>query len=762
MWVNLVILATAQPAGVAVVLATGNRPGTGRDRKCRNTPASEQIPGGIRGRFIRGAVARPRVAKSEGESLSAPMLRARCARDRRSATPGGGLRRTDHPGDAPVSTGARSHTSPSWLSTTALVTTLTVFLAALAAGVWSAVIVSATPVARPFEVPWWVLAMLVAAAEVAVIHLRFSRDAQSFSLSEVVLAFGLLLATPGTLLVSVLVGSAVALFAVRRQRPIKAWFNLAQLALVSGITALTWNALLGGADPLSVRGWAAVTVAAVAGFGVGIVVVSGVIILTGGRLGVRDVAESTVLGAVGATVNSSLGFVAAVTAWSDPWISPLGFLPEVVAYIGYRTYARQRDQNRRLASMHAITESIHTPSDIASGLVAAAEHTRDIIGASWLEISLQSDGDPTQPYRTLVALDETPTTLESVRIAEEQPDWWSRVVERQEAVIVRSATRSGTAGAPEVAREALVVPVVGSERVHGYVLAADPLADVSTFDPSDVQFLETVAKQVAVVLDNGRLTASLARMTEAKHELEDLVRSKNNFIASVSHELRTPLTAIVGLATELEAWLDSLPHTDVKEFIGLIADESNELAYIVEDLLVAARTDIGTLVTTSQQIDVLSALAPVTHNAVSRSGSVPVTVADGCAEIQVDPLRFRQIVRNLLTNAARYGGERIHIDVNDAGRHVAVAVVDDGPGVPERNVDRIFEPYARGEDEPSQPGSLGLGLTVARNLAVLMGGDLIYDRVDGLTRFTALVPRPAESPVTMTARASTKAGRTTT
>ena len=110
-------------------------------------------------------------------------------------------------------------------------------------------------------------------------------------------------------------------------------------------------------------------------------------------------------------------------------------------------------------------------------------------------------------------------------------------------------------------------------------------------------------------------------------------------------------------------------------------------------------------------------------------------------KLWADPLRLRQIVRNLLTNATRYGGSEIWIEVSEIEDTVVVSVIDDGEGVPVRLEARIFEAYERGhEAEETKPGSVGLGLAVSRRLADLMGGTLEYRRADGTTRFDLVLP----------------------
>ena len=100
------------------------------------------------------------------------------------------------------------------------------------------------------------------------------------------------------------------------------------------------------------------------------------------------------------------------------------------------------------------------------------------------------------------------------------------------------------------------------------------------------------------------------------------------------------------------------------------------------------------------------------------------------------PTRFRQIVRNLLTNAARYGGGKIWVELANGPASVSISVCDDGTGVPEALSTKIFEPYVSAHEDLDRPQALGLGLAIARRLARLMAGDVTYERVDGITRFT--------------------------
>lgn len=214
-----------------------------------------------------------------------------------------------------------------------------------------------------------------------------------------------------------------------------------------------------------------------------------------------------------------------------------------------------------------------------------------------------------------------------------------------------------------------------------------------------------------------------------ERRLQDLVKSKDEFVASVSHELRTPLTAVVGLSTELLHRWKEFGEEEIAEFTATIAGQSREVADIVEDLLVAARADIGKVSVYPDTVDVPAEIEAVLEvfpeDVVER-----VDVAGTPTWAWADAKRLRQIVRNLITNAVRYGGDHIEVRYGQENGTVEVAVADDGDGIAPEFEEIVFEPYGRAKQDTAQPGSVGLGLSVSRHLARLMGGDLVY-RHDG-------------------------------
>jgi PAS domain S-box-containing protein len=226
--------------------------------------------------------------------------------------------------------------------------------------------------------------------------------------------------------------------------------------------------------------------------------------------------------------------------------------------------------------------------------------------------------------------------------------------------------------------------------------------------------------------------------------LEATIKAKDAFLASVSHELRTPLTAVLGLSETFRS--GSIPVEDTEEVAAMIADQAQELALIVEDLLVAGRLESDTLSIKPTTVDVAvemnKVLQPWLH--MGRT-EIKVEFTSGATVVFADPLRVRQILRNLIANAFRHGKPPITISGSIQEGRGVISVTDQGDGIPRDAEPRMFEPYARFRPANGQPLSIGLGLPVARQLARMMGGDLTYQRHDGQTIFEMTLPTRPQS-----------------
>jgi signal transduction histidine kinase len=217
-----------------------------------------------------------------------------------------------------------------------------------------------------------------------------------------------------------------------------------------------------------------------------------------------------------------------------------------------------------------------------------------------------------------------------------------------------------------------------------------------------------------------RLAASFNAMVDAIARHEELRR---RMVGDIAHELRTPLT---NLRCELEAIQDGLAAPDDAR-ISSIHDEVLHLQRLVEDLQDLAIAEAGELTLQRERIDLGAAVARF-------AGAQADVTGDDGVMVDADVTRLRQIVHNVLANAVRHGpaGERVQIRVGCAGGDATVSVTDRGPGIPARDLERIFERlYRVDEARGRERGGAGLGLAIVKRLVELHGGRVWAQSVEG-------------------------------
>lgn len=249
----------------------------------------------------------------------------------------------------------------------------------------------------------------------------------------------------------------------------------------------------------------------------------------------------------------------------------------------------------------------------------------------------------------------------------------------------------------------------------------------------------TLFAMVAVHLYRQRVEGA-AQLAAARQSTDAKIR----FIAAISHELRTPLTSVLGFAEILKDGND-LNTEERYSMMKAITEEATDLAHIIDDLLVAARGEIGQVIVAKVPVSMREEVQAVV-GASGLADRVVVWPPAGGPEVAMgDPVRVRQILRNLLENARRYGGSRIEIELAPTSRSLWVEVRDDGSGVPATILDTLFEPYQQAGGTIGVTESLGLGLSVSSQLADLMGGELVHQRKGDWTVFRLTLPQETPS-----------------
>lgn len=296
-------------------------------------------------------------------------------------------------------------------------------------------------------------------------------------------------------------------------------------------------------------------------------------------------------------------------------------------------------------------------------------------------------------------------------------------------VLIRSATDMRAVGPAllEQGYKSCVALVVPGKEIHFGTLVALS-RDERGFTPDDVNFLQAVASMLAAAAERAGVNS----------RLKALVESKDAFVASVSHELRTPLTVVSGLAHELHQRWMTLSDDEMVEFTSMLIGQSEDMADLIEDLLVTARANIGNVAVQIMPVSVAKEVSGVLASFASQT-DVDIKSHVGDVTVDADPIRLRQILRNLVSNAIRYGGNEIEVVVGVRGCVGVIEVRDSGDPIAESDRERIFEPYERAYETAGRPGSVGLGLSVSRILAELMKGGLTYYH-DGMSVFRLELP----------------------
>ncbi|HEY7468893.1 MAG TPA: HAMP domain-containing sensor histidine kinase [Acidimicrobiia bacterium] len=210
-----------------------------------------------------------------------------------------------------------------------------------------------------------------------------------------------------------------------------------------------------------------------------------------------------------------------------------------------------------------------------------------------------------------------------------------------------------------------------------------------------------------------------------KHETE-LRDAHNSVLRMVVHEFRTPLTGISGLAAMLE--VPSVRRSsEGREMVTMIRNEAEDMSQLTDDILTSAGLETGHLEIRLEPVDIAEATTRTVTMFDRRWDGIEVSCDPGLA--LADELRVRQILKNLISNAMKYGGSTVRVTGSVEGDWYVLRVADDGPGVPDDIRDRLFEPFPhRGSGAPSQ--SVGLGLFIVRQLAEAMKGTVTYQSSD--------------------------------
>ena len=412
----------------------------------------------------------------------------------------------------------------------------------------------------------------------------------------------------------------------------------------------------------------------------------------------------------------------------------------------------------RLARLQSITAALSntvTPAAVADSVLQEAMVALECDAAAFVVVAAERGGE-------LVLLGESgwldPLMRSFAHVQLDQAHGpYDEAVEKGNSIYLESLERLHTrypgfryGGDAESRGSWIFLPLEIEGRAVGAL--AFGFAGPRTFTLVDRHFADTVARYCARALDRVRLrvaaAAALAEARDARMMAEHANSAKTVFLRGMSHELRTPLNAITGYAALLEDGIRGTVNPAQTKDLGRIRSAAGYLLRLINDILTVARLE-GARPLTLISIAVNSVLAEVevlcAIQAKSKDVILSVAPSEPSIVVTADAERLQQILLNLVTNAIKFTMPRGNIAVTcavDAGL-ARFEVRDTGVGVRLDDIDRVFEPFVqidRHLTAPAQQG-VGLGLSISRELARAMHGDLTLRSTEGGgSTFTLTIP----------------------
>ena len=232
----------------------------------------------------------------------------------------------------------------------------------------------------------------------------------------------------------------------------------------------------------------------------------------------------------------------------------------------------------------------------------------------------------------------------------------------------------------------------------------------------------------------------------------ELDRMRSSLVSTVSHELRTPLAAIKGYASTMLADDVEWDRDSQREFLSIISDESDRLTNLVNNLLDLSRIEVGTLKLAHEKCIIKEIIQSAANGTqLTPKNKLDIKVEPKLRDVYADPLRLESILRNLIENSIKYAGEdaKIKVEVNKNGKDIVFFVHDNGPGIPQKEGERIFKRFYRVDDSLTRLTSgAGLGLAICQGLVRAHGGKIWVEQVEKGACIAFTIPVKANTKTT--------------
>ena len=425
---------------------------------------------------------------------------------------------------------------------------------------------------------------------------------------------------------------------------------------------------------------------------------------------------------------------------------------------------------RRLQAMCQISIAVSTIIDLNSLLQKIVDCIYGIFtGCDRVFILLQSPHSEMLAPVAIKIGDEQPHMAGALRLSETVVQ---QVLRSKRAVLSQDTTSDDRFKDQESIidfsiRSVMCAPLLVDDAVIGLV-QVDAIGGPQTFTESDLHLLSGLIAQVATAVKQAQLLKQLADANtalmreDARRRLAETASSKaqaeaekarlanaakSEFLANMSHELRTPLHAILNYAQFGLAKLDRAPLDKLHKYFDQIEQQGDHLLHLVNNLLDLAKLEAGKITLNYKMVDLGRLLQQIGEECQSLSEARRLSIAydlpSVSREVLADETKIQQVARNLLSNAIKFTpeGGSITMVLRHDMQGVIVTIVDQGPGVPEAELETIFDKFVQSSLTKTGAGGTGLGLAICQEIVTSHHGRIwAENHPDGGSQFTFVIP----------------------